>query len=422
MASVINQIQSNGINYAIAHSAFGICDTPADNPNKTVTLCTGGDTSNNNFKLIDGVTVTVKFLYGDEADTSLLSLNVNNTGPQYIFYNGLPVGHGVTMCDIIKPDHIYQFVYRRTGTSIDDTRWEIVGSGLLDSDYLCIEYDSDNNTINYTIEQIVMYLQFQVAYRGLEGEDLALEDQISIVSKIKVFMDTGMILDCIGMVDDGVAFGRQFGNYFMVLYILNDNSVEMEIIPMQLEINEENPLSAAYISGLGSAAFTESTQYAVSSHNHSASNITSGTLPNGRLPSRLAEINSTTSASTAHQQGWHYINSGTSDVPPFKQVDGQTGSDYRIMSTAYSDKWWQQIATDFRSNDMFIRRNQNGTLMPWTPIVKMQPCTGTNGNVMPTVTNNAIALWDTSRNATVKNSDVTITTTVSGSDTIVTFA
>ena len=418
MASVINQIQSNGINYAIAHSAFGICDTPADNPKKTVTLCTGGDTTNNDFKLIDGVTVTVKFLYGDEA-TDILTLNINNTGSKVINYNGFIVGSGLTMCDIIKPNHIYQFIYH-VGLGIDDSYWEIVGSGLLDSDYLCIEYDSNNNTINYTVEQIMMYAQCQAMYCG--SEDPTMDDMASIISKIQVWMDTGMILDCIGDMDGGVVFGKQFGNYFMALFILDDGSVETEIIPMQLEINEENPLSAAYISGLGSAAFTESTQYAASSHNHSASNITSGTLPNGRLPSRLAEINSTTSASTAHQQGWHYINSGTTDVPPFKQVDGQTGSDYRIMSTAYSDKWWQQIATDFRSNDMFIRRNQNGTLMPWTPMVKMQPCTGTNGNVMPTVTNNAIALWDTSRNATVKNSDVTITTTVSGSDTIVTFA
>ena len=79
------------------------------------------------------------------------------------------------------------------------------------------------------------------------------------------------------------------------------------------------------------------------------------------LPTRLAaNSSSSVAANNALEQGWYYIND-TANRPPFKQVDGLTGNDYRIMTTAYGNTWLQQTATDFRSNDMFIRRIQNGT-------------------------------------------------------------
>ena len=82
------------------------------------------------------------------------------------------------------------------------------------------------------------------------------------------------------------------------------------------------------------------------------------------LPTRLAaNSSSSVAANNALEQGWYYIND-TANRPPFKQVDGVTGNDYRIMTTAYGNTWLQQIATDFRSNDMFIRRNQSGTWQP----------------------------------------------------------
>jgi hypothetical protein len=77
-----------------------------------------------------------------------------------------------------------------------------------------------------------------------------------------------------------------------------------------------------------------------------------------------ASSSSAVAANSAVEQGWHYISDGTTNRPPFTQVDGLSGNDYRIMTTAYGSTWLQQIATDFRSNDMFIRRNQNGTWQP----------------------------------------------------------
>lgn len=123
------------------------------------------------------------------------------------------------------------------------------------------------------------------------------------------------------------------------------------------------------------------------------------------LPTRLAESSTGgyNSANEAVIQGWHYMAATGTQRPPFKQVDGQTGNDYRIMTTAYSSSWLQQIATDFRSNDIFTRRCQNGTWQDWTALVKMQP-----GLTSPAGTNNSIARWDNSRNATIKDSKVTI--------------
>jgi hypothetical protein len=131
-------------------------------------------------------------------------------------------------------------------------------------------------------------------------------------------------------------------------------------------------------------------------------------LPNARLPRRLQEYSSSgySDANEATVQGWHYMTSTATNRPPFKQVDGHTGNDYRIMTTAYSSAWVQQIATDFRSNDIFTRNSINGSWQPWTAVVKLQRC-GTDHS-MPTITDNAIPRWDTTRNATLQNSGITI--------------
>lgn len=128
---------------------------------------------------------------------------------------------------------------------------------------------------------------------------------------------------------------------------------------------------------------------------------------NFSLPARLATVGGSGTGyadpNSAIEQGWHYITQKSTTRPPFKQVDGATGDDYRVMTTAYGSTWLQQIATDYRSNDIFTRRLQNGTWQGWTALVKMQ-----QGLASPIGTNNAIARWDSSRNATIKDSKVTI--------------
>lgn len=121
------------------------------------------------------------------------------------------------------------------------------------------------------------------------------------------------------------------------------------------------------------------------------------------IPTRLAASSSSgySDANQALEQGWHYMSANGTNRPAFLQVDGQQSTDYRIMTTAYSSSWLQQIATDFRSNDVFTRRCQNGTWQSWTALVKMPP-----GERIGT--DNAIARWDARRNATIQDSNVTI--------------
>ena len=123
------------------------------------------------------------------------------------------------------------------------------------------------------------------------------------------------------------------------------------------------------------------------------------------LPTRLADYSTSGygDANEATTQGWHYMTTTATNRPPFKQ---SSNKDYRIMSTAYSASWVQQIATDFRGNDMFLRRRENGTWKPWTPIVRFQDCT--SDHKMQTITDNAIPRWDTGGTAMLQNSGVRI--------------
>lgn len=135
------------------------------------------------------------------------------------------------------------------------------------------------------------------------------------------------------------------------------------------------------------------------------SSITGG----GALPVRLKAYSGTNTAEQiwaddATEQGWHYIPRGDANRPAFKNVMGAaTDTDYRVMATAHSAPWVQQIATNFRSNDIFIRRKQNGEWQGWTSLVKM-----TEGLESPTGTTNAVPRWDGVANSTLKDSGVTI--------------
>ena len=83
------------------------------------------------------------------------------------------------------------------------------------------------------------------------------------------------------------------------------------------------------------------------------------------LPSRLASYQDHTvaisDANNAVETGFYYVNAAT-NRPSFSQ---STNVDYRILTTAYSDQWLQQIATDFRCDDIFYRRRQQGAWTAW---------------------------------------------------------
>lgn len=70
--------------------------------------------------------------------------------------------------------------------------------------------------------------------------------------------------------------------------------------------------------------------------------------------------------------GFYYVSSVVdsldgADANPFRQYHPEN-PDFRILTTAYSDIWLQQIATDFRSPHIYTRRRENEV---WTKWVKL---------------------------------------------------
>lgn len=117
MASVINQIKYDGVEYAIAASAYGYCEAGAGTQSKTVSLSTDGDTANNSFALIKGVSVTIKFKYTNSAASA--TLNVNGSGAKPIYYKGaaVPVNY-------LQAGRTYVLVY--TTDTVTTGIWEVI--------------------------------------------------------------------------------------------------------------------------------------------------------------------------------------------------------------------------------------------------------------------------------------------------------
>jgi hypothetical protein len=132
MAKVINQIQIGTVNHALAHSAYGVCSTAAGTAAKTVTISTGGDTTNNAFTLTTGVSVTVKFSNTNSAASP--TLNVNSSGAKAIYYNCAAI-----TASYLRANRAYQFVY-------DGTNWVMVGDVDTDTNTTSPSYVSVTNT------------------------------------------------------------------------------------------------------------------------------------------------------------------------------------------------------------------------------------------------------------------------------------
>jgi hypothetical protein len=133
-----------------------------------------------------------------------------------------------------------------------------------------------------------------------------------------------------------------------------------------VDTNKDTGATSVTTTGSGNAVTTASYDAATRKLT-----LTKGTTFMTSLPARLASAQGTGNASTdadaATETGFHYINpaDGTTNNPVFIQTEKsasgtvQTGKDYRILTTAYSTEWLQQIATDFRSDSIALRRKTN---------------------------------------------------------------
>lgn len=131
MASVINQLKLGNIEYAIAASAYAECSTAAGTAAKVATINTDGDTANNAFTLIKGVSVQVKFT--NTNTVSKPTLNINSTGAKDIYYKGAAFNE-------LKANCIYTFVY-------NGTQWDLVGEINTDTGATSVEVTGTGNVV-----------------------------------------------------------------------------------------------------------------------------------------------------------------------------------------------------------------------------------------------------------------------------------
>lgn len=121
--------------------------------------------------------------------------------------------------------------------------------------------------------------------------------------------------------------------------------------------------------------------------------------------SRLGNMTTTSkSPSQCTFNGFFYVSSTTNslsgaDANPFLQYH-TSQADFRILTTAYSDIWLQQIATDFRSPHVYVRRKENGT---WSAWVKLASTSDLSSYVPTSRTVNGKSL---SSNISLGNKDV----------------
>ena len=103
-----------------------------------------------------------------------------------------------------------------------------------------------------------------------------------------------------------------------------------------------------------------------------ASNANNFSLPYRLAANQASGTGSVSDPNNALETGFYYVTSGTTNRPPFSQ---SSNTDYRLLVTAYGSTWLQQIATDFRCDDIFYRRKENGTWKPWVKIYPIDEAT-----------------------------------------------
>ena len=169
------------------------------------------------------------------------------------------------------------------------------------------------------------------------------------------------------------------------------------------------------VKGLGSAAYTASTEYAAASHNHAASNITSGTLGVARggtgATSALAAITAL--------GGWSHLSKGTSiastaaapkDLNTYttpgvyysaNAAESATIANAPTSSTGFKLHVLQNYSTNYKfqlvissGETLYYRSSTDAGNTTWSDWKRLRPWTATTGSVGSASTGTAIAAVD----------------------------
>lgn len=133
------------------------------------------------------------------------------------------------------------------------------------------------------------------------------------------------------------------------------------------------------------------------------------------IPANYTNSSRTPSQCTAN--GFYYVSSSVNSLTdangnPFLQYH-TSNNDFRILATAYSDSWVQQIATDFRSTHIYYRIRNNGTWGAWTEVAKISDIPTVNNGKLTIQKNGTDVATFTANQSSSVTANITVPTKVS---------
>ena len=227
-------------NVKLGHG-YVTCSTAAATTAKVGTL--------SSYTLATGGIVAVKFTYDVPANATL---NINSKGAKSIYYRGAKITDG-----IIKAGDIATFIYSSYYHLISiDRELDVVHPSVTAGSVGTAQSPSHGGT--FAIPKITYDAQGHITAASTVNITLPADNNTTYSA------GTGISLS-----------GTTFSNSGV-------RSIATGTSNGTISVNTGGSTANVAVKGLGSAAYTASTAYAPSSHDHSASNITSGTLPVAR--------------------------------------------------------------------------------------------------------------------------------------------
>lgn len=331
MADIIKTIDSLnfGDTKGIFTLPYGSCSTAAGTAAKTVAV--------DNFSLEAGARVAVKFTVTNTAANP--TLNVKSTGAKPIYYNGAAITAGY-----LKANKTYEFVY-------NGTQWDLIG-----------DVDTDTNT-TYTFDTGDANGQIKVTPSSGSAQNVSVKG----LGSAAYTNSTAYATAAQGTKADN-ALPKSGGTLTGDVTLPNLQSIKTSVAGTA----NTNP---QYVATFNSNDSAKGLSY--STVEDLSKNLS---IP---FPYRIASYQasgagSLTDPNNGTETGFYYVK-GTTNRPPFSQ---SANDDYRILVTAYNSTWLQQIATDFRCDDIFYRRKENNVWKPW---IKIYPTASATSTALGTV-------------------------------------
>ena len=288
------------------------------------------------------------------------------------------------------------------GNVISSTYLKLNGNQLSNS---TSTYDkvlvANNNKLGYrTKAELRTDLDLATAYfyKGTLADINALKNITSAnIGDVYFISETKDSWACKQVVDEPYGSGDYYENYWSNLGKNIDLSGYMTLNTDQTITGQKtfNSIYATTFNGNATSAsqFSSAQSITLTGDVTGTASSVAGWSITTSLPARLKNYQNSSyavsDANNATETGFYYMAStseGGGNRPPF----ANTTNDYRILTTAYSADWLQQIATNYRSNEIFFRRRDNDQSTKWTPWVQIQTTESADARYTTLATNQTI--------------------------------